>query len=39
MIKNKENIDKLLNDLKEFSYDKEGTLIDVSLNDNLNVII
>lgn len=39
MIKNKENIDKLLNDLKEFSYDKEGTLIDVSLNDNLNVKI
>lgn len=39
MIRNKENIDKLLNDLKEFSYDKDGALIDVILNENLNVKI
>jgi hypothetical protein len=39
MIKNKENINNVLNELKEFSYDKDGILVDVALYDNLNVNI
>lgn len=31
MIKNKENICEVINDLKNFSYVKEGTAVDVAL--------
>ncbi|MEG1257154.1 hypothetical protein [Clostridium sp.] len=39
MIKNKENIDTVLNELRSFSYVKNDILVDVILRDNCDVNI